>query len=129
MQIKKQSPRRLFTFIIIVLMAGFIVLATRQERAAPLSRQQTESERQQSEAEKVRRNKAALPRADYDAPEPQTLELRQIRKARDKRHGAIMPFENVDEEVIELPRVSHDLLNIPGLPVEQSDLIVMGTIT
>jgi hypothetical protein len=120
---------RLLTLIVIAAMAVFILLASRQEQAASQSRQKIEQERLKVESEKVTRNKAALPRAEYAAQEPPDPSLRQVRKARDKRYSAITPFENMREDVTELPRVTHETLEIPGLPIEQSDLVVVGTIT
>ena len=123
-----KSPR-LLTLVIIAAMAVFVLLANRQEQAASQSRQRLEQERLKADIEKVRRNKAALPQADYDAPEPQDLAVRQLRKARDKQYRRGASFENLREDVTEISLGSHDLLDVPGLPVEQSDLVVVGTVT
>jgi hypothetical protein len=121
---------RLLSLIIIAVMAVFVAVANRQERASSLSRRQAEMEHQRAEIEKIRRNKAALPRAEYASPASQDTSPPQIKKARVKRHNiGEMPFEYIDEQVIEVPRVSHDLLDIPGLPVAQSDVVVVGTVT
>jgi hypothetical protein len=125
-----QQVRWLFTLFILILMTVmFVAFATRRNRAASLSRRQTELARQKAEAEKVERNRAALPRAEYVMSEPQTLALRQIRQARDQRYRAIMPFESMGENTTEVSIGSHDLLDMPGLPAAQSDLVVVGTIT
>ena len=123
-----KSPR-LLTLIIIAAMAVFILLANRQEQAASQSRQKLEQERLKGDIEKVKRSKAALPQAEYAAPEPQDLAVRQLRKARDKQYRRGVSFENLREDVTEISLGSHDLLDVPGLPVEQSDLVVVGTVT
>jgi hypothetical protein len=129
MYTKTKFPSRLFTLIIISVMAVFILLASRQEQAASQSRQKIEQERLKADIEKVGRSKAALPRADYAAPEPKDPALRQLRKARGKQYKRGTSLENLREDVTEISIGSHDLLDVPGLPVEQSDLVVVGTIT
>jgi hypothetical protein len=129
MRTNSKSPARLFTLVVIAAMAGVILLASRQEQAAAQSRQQLDRERLKADIEKVERSKAALPRAEYAAPEPQDPALRQLRKARDKQYRRGASFENLREDVTEISLGSHDLLDISGLPVEQSDLVVVGTIT
>jgi hypothetical protein len=125
---RNNKSTRLLTLTIIVAMAGVILLASRQEQAASQSRQQLDRERLKAEIEKETRNKAALPRAEYAAPEPQDPALRQLRKARGKRYRRGTPLENLRADVTEITSVSHDLLDISGLPIEQSDLVVVGTI-
>jgi hypothetical protein len=120
---------RLLTLMMIAAMAVFVLLASRQEQAASQSRQKLERERLKADIEKETRNREALPRAEYAAPEPQDPALRQLRKARGKRYRRGTPLEKLREDVTEITSVSHEMLDIPGLPVVQSDLVVVGTIT
>src|ERR1051325_8308497 len=99
---QSKTPVQLFTFTIIVLMALIVLLANHQERASALSSRQKDQERQKAEIEKVQRNRAALPRADYRTIESQDPASRKIRKARDKRYTAIEPFESMPEEALEV---------------------------
>ncbi|MFL6215879.1 MAG: hypothetical protein ACJ74J_18495 [Blastocatellia bacterium] len=122
-------PVRLFTFTAIAMMALIVLLANRQERASALSGRQKDQERQKAEIEKVQRNRAALPRAEYRAPEPQDPALRRIRKARDKRYGTIEPFESMPEDALGWDIVTHDPFEPQGLPVAESDLVTLGKIT
>ena len=123
-----KSPR-LLTLVIIAAMAVFVLLANRQEQAASQSRQRLEQERLKADIEKVRRNKAALPQADYDAPEPQDLAVRQLRKARGRRYpGGSTSFEDMPRDITEIAGVSREPFEPRGLPMEQSDLAVVGTI-
>jgi len=121
---------RLFSLIIMVAMAAWILLASRQPQAASQSRRQLEQERLKADIDKETRNKAALPRADYAAPEPQDPVLRQLRRARGKRYRRGRPLlEDLRDDTTEITSVSHEMMDIPGLPAEQSDLVVAGTIT
>ena len=123
-----KSPR-LLTLVIIAAMAVFVLPANRQEQAASQSRQRLEQERLKADIEKVRRNKAALPQADYDAPEPQDLAVRQLRKARGRRYpGGSTSFEDMPRDITEIAGVSREPFEPRGLPMEQSDLAVVGTI-
>src|SRR5690349_13546747 len=126
---QSKTPVRLFTLTVIAMMALIVLLASRQERASALSGRQNDQERQKAEIEKVQRNRAALPRADYHTIEPQDPASRRIRKARDKRYPAIEPFENMPEDALGWDRVTRDPFEPKGLPVAESDLVALGKIT
>jgi hypothetical protein len=116
--------------IIIAVMAVFISLANRQERASSLPQQKTALERRQSDIEKFIRNKSALPQVDYAAAESQMQTQSEVRKARAKRYNAGgTALANERETTTEITGEEETLVPLPALPVEQSNVVVAGTIT
>lgn len=128
MRSKANPPTRPAIFIVAA-MTTLLVFGSWQEPAASQSRQRLERERQKADIEQEARNKAALPQVEYSAPEPQDMALRQLRKARGKRYREATPFADLRTDITEISIGSHDLLDIPGLPIAQSDLVILGTVS
>lgn len=67
--------------------------------------------------------------ADINAPEPKNIEEKEIRKQRGKKYKTRVPLDKMEDQpaVFDIPE-SHSEVE-PAFPVEQSDLIIIGTIT
>lgn len=71
------------------------------------------------------------PITDYHRPEPADSESRARRQAKSKRYDKENPekVEELPANVNPLPLITHWWIGLPALPMTQSDVIVLGTIT
>jgi len=130
MRIKLRSSIRLFMLILISGMALSLFLANRQERASSLPQQKTDLEQQKAEIDRERRNRAALPQVDYTAAQLETERQSEFRKARAKRHNRrSVPFADMRGDTTEITRVEDSFVPLRTLPVEESQVVVVGKIT
>jgi hypothetical protein len=130
MHIKARSSVRLLMLFIIAVMAAFILLANRQERASSLPHQKTGQARQKAEIDKFLHNKATLPQVDYTSAESKIEIQSEFRKARSKRHNAGgVPLANMRENITEITREEDSFVPLPALPIQESDVVVVGTVT
>jgi hypothetical protein len=111
-----------------VLVTAIFSIATRgsgDDPAATADSQQTATTEMQRH-ESARR---AYPIADYDEPEPSDPSKRAARKEKQKRYNKFpLVMEDPHPKDVEISFIGHPEIYIPALPVEKSDVIVVGDV-
>ncbi|HKS26162.1 MAG TPA: hypothetical protein VJS44_00010 [Pyrinomonadaceae bacterium] len=83
-----------------------------------------------SKSTSIQDNKDEMPIADYSAPEPPDAGEATKRTAKNKRYDKLSSYP-IKEERGKFTRVlsSHWATGLPAIPVEQSDIVVIGEVT
>jgi len=108
---------RLAFILLAVLAGGVAVLVATSGQSQSTYKQQTQ------------KKEDVAPTVDFDAPEPTDQREKDIRKKRGGKYKSRIPLDKSEDEanIFEIPP-PHSAIE-PAFPIDQSDLIVIGTIT